>query len=704
MTELPVVGDSENSWGDKLNTFLSKYPFYNVKASYGAVGDGSTDDTAAIAAALSAANAAGGGTVYFPPGVYVTGTQNLYTGVHILGAGIATTTIRLKSGTNADLLHAYTANINLSSSFGGGSDTGVYNFSIQDISLDGNKANQSSGTSYPLRLYGRGYTFHNLRIINGYTGGYQCDWNPPDEVLPSDHERGTKISNLLVTDCNGIGWEWGGGFDSQWVNGVVSNSAICNIHIGLHAGGTDVCNFHTWGQGTGTTTGWIIESDSCVFQNIKAESAGALNVLLLGDNHTFIGQIFAGNLGSSAGGIQLGQQAGQTPYAGQLRVSSGTTTANAPVGCMIHATFHDIGSSQGCINFANDGGANDITAVCNLPSGGLIYTGTPFASADKLHFQAVGPTRDGSLAKNGGFSIGISSTKAFRIREDVNFTDILNIDTYSSPAIMALLGVLKTLSPSGAHNVQISHDNTNAIISTDTGDIRLSPGSGGSVALYNSNGQVFTIDQYGNLYINGGFNTSTGLYFVASSTPASLSSSGTISALGLPNKVVAPSTDVSSVILQAGYGGQFLCLVNKSAFSIQFDASGTSHVANGKAEVIPPNSMRIYHYNAGDSLWYGVSSVGEESASAAATATNGTITTAGVEEARVAPTGNITGVILQAGTYANQQCCVVNESAFTVTMAASGTSNVADGVSAVITANRCMFFVWDSGTSLWYHS
>ncbi len=89
------------------------------------------------------------------------------------------------------------------------------------------------------------------------------------------------------------------------------------------------------------------------------------------------------------------------------------------------------------------------------------------------------------------------------------------------------------------------------------------------------------------------------------------------------------------------------------------------------------------------------------SASAAALAANGTISTAGVGVARIAPAANVTGIVLQAGVWAAQHVSVVNESAFTVQFAASG-SQVADGASDTIPALSARGFVWDTGTALWY--
>jgi len=49
---------------------------YNIR-NFGAVGDGKTIDTAAINAAIKDCHANGGGTVYMPPGIYLSGSIRL---------------------------------------------------------------------------------------------------------------------------------------------------------------------------------------------------------------------------------------------------------------------------------------------------------------------------------------------------------------------------------------------------------------------------------------------------------------------------------------------------------------------------------------------------------------------------------------------------------------------------------------------------
>jgi hypothetical protein len=67
---------------------------YNVK-KYGAKGDGTTVDTIAIQSAINAANVAGGGTIFFPDGTYLTDTLTLYSNITIKGNSKGNTIIRL---------------------------------------------------------------------------------------------------------------------------------------------------------------------------------------------------------------------------------------------------------------------------------------------------------------------------------------------------------------------------------------------------------------------------------------------------------------------------------------------------------------------------------------------------------------------------------------------------------------------------------
>lgn len=99
LSDLPNVATA------RANLNVPKRSTFDVK-DYGAAGDGTADDTTAINNAIAAADTAGGGTVYFPPGTYKT-TANITLwadNVVLRGANKGCTTIRPASGSTFDVI------------------------------------------------------------------------------------------------------------------------------------------------------------------------------------------------------------------------------------------------------------------------------------------------------------------------------------------------------------------------------------------------------------------------------------------------------------------------------------------------------------------------------------------------------------------------------------------------------------------------
>lgn len=90
--------------------------------------------------------------------------------------------------------------------------------------------------------------------------------------------------------------------------------------------------------------------------------------------------------------------------------------------------------------------------------------------------------------------------------------------------------------------------------------------------------------------------------------------------------------------------------------------------------------------------------------SAQTIAGSGTINHNNCGIANVNAAGAVTGIILQAGTTQGQMLTILVTSAAanTLTMAAAGTSNVADGTSTVLAGLRAYSFVWDVASARWY--
>jgi hypothetical protein len=229
MPTLPTVGADYDSWGTELNDWLAAGGIvHHLQDGYGATGDGTTDDTAAINAALAAMGS--GHILFVPPGTYKTnGSHEVPAGSIIMGASPYTSTFLNRGAT-----YCFQLKDESSPSFTG---------TISNISIEGSTgalAAVAGGIGIEISN-GQGARLNNV-VIYGFTSsgvGLQFrNANGTTEYVEQTLMLGCQIVNC--TTCIKFTCDTGAGTSFGYTNMVGLQLQVYASQTAINVGGTGI--------------------------------------------------------------------------------------------------------------------------------------------------------------------------------------------------------------------------------------------------------------------------------------------------------------------------------------------------------------------------------------------------------------------------------------------------------------------------------
>ena len=542
---------------------LGMFPqVYNVRSvTYGATGNGSTDDTAAIEAALTAAGSAGGGRVHIPVGTYkitppsaTVPALTVPSNVTISGDGIGAT-ILLKNG-NGILLDF--------SGPGPLSQTSNWNLyqGLRDIQLNGGGFTGLLLRLYYLQFYYEQNVFMqnnadvfvdmvqcwDSRILNGFylnggsasastlSGGQACV-----HLMRSSAAPATTLTTALTSGVSSTGTLHVNALPAALPAGIVQ----------VWNGSSQVQNFTTTGAALSATT-----------IPVTAQTANA--TYPIGSNVNGFGYS-----GDSTNALVMEGCHWENNLSGAIWITGGVNTSNAPVVIYIIGTkIEEDVVGFNCPFLQVDGGCGDIQ-VKDL----FIYAG----------------------GFNGGFSTPVQMVSwqpNFGTLADVNMSDTGGLSTVSSGI------VVNPGSSTQLTNIFQFWSTTPTVAGISfTGGVT-------QTANINIGGTVTTP-----IAVSGGATYGPALTGQPSqqqsATVQTVAAGNTITTANLGAARVTATAARATLVLQAGTtAGQQVTVINESAFALTFDVQATSHVADGATLAIPALAARSFTWDSGTSLWY----------------------------------------------------------------------------------------------------
>lgn len=337
-----TIAELETKLGE-VEAEAEKVPGFDVKYDFGAKGDGATDDTAAIQAAINAA-AATGARVFFPAGTYlISATLTWKSKVTLEGEGWDASIIKLKNGSNVPMVK--------SAEYGG---VGVFGCVARDLALDGNKANNV--TSGGWILDGQSFRFHEVRATDVAGNGF-------DLQITTESQKKVSALDSVFNLCRAVGCTGRGFYTDAHDTSMLDCQAVQCTEAGFYWDANGLCiNCHSWcyaSDGTVCQVGFKLAGSNVQCVNCTSEGASVAQVQMGGGNHRWVaGDIFASTGKPNVPGIEF--------LAGE---NYGSHTIDG-------AYIHNFGTGGG-VKFTGD--ANNSTIRCHFydPEGKPAGVGPP---------------------------------------------------------------------------------------------------------------------------------------------------------------------------------------------------------------------------------------------------------------------------------------------------------------------------------------
>jgi len=247
----------------QLRTDLTVWDIMN----FGATGDGTTDDTAAIQSAINAAATSatghGGGIVYFPPGNYkVSSTLQITAGgIHLLGPGPSATQL-IGANASADIVN-----------FSGTSDNPIFGNSIRDMTIS-STVSRTGGSGINV-AYAQSLLIDFVDFFQQFVG---ISLGVGTAVI--------YVSNIYILSTSSVGLLVEGGND-QYISNLVANNqgALACVRI-RDTGAVFMSNCDLLGARNGLLIDPVAEAGQgqgvlfCSFDSVYCDSNGQYGVQL----------------------------------------------------------------------------------------------------------------------------------------------------------------------------------------------------------------------------------------------------------------------------------------------------------------------------------------------------------------------------------------------------------------------------------------